>query len=354
MSDRLKGLRQRLQHEGVDALVVSQADNRRYLSGFTGSAGFLVLSESSAVLATDFRYIQQARHQSPGFEVFRSTGELPKCLPEIVASLGVKRVGIESDVVSYATYQRLIAGAHQCQIIPTEGIVESLRADKSDEELELIAKAVEISDGAFEEVLPTLRSGMSERQAAWELERSMRERGSESLPFDVIVASGPNSALPHHQPSERIMRDGEPVVVDMGACVGGYSSDLSRTICLGGGGDDRFGKIYDLVLGAQLTAMATIEAGMSGEQADNLARVVIDEGGYAEEFGHGLGHGIGLAPHELPRLGRGSGDVLEDGMVFTIEPGIYIEGWGGVRLEDVVVLEEGRVKVLSKAGKVDS
>ena len=178
----------------------------------------------------------------------------------------------------------------------------------------------------------------------------MREKGSDSVPFDVIVASGPNAALPHYHSGDRALREGEPIVIDMGARVDGYCSDLSRTVCLGKE-DARFAKVYDLVLGAQLTAIATIEAGMSGDSADGMARTVIEQGGYGEEFGHGLGHGVGLAPHELPRLGRGSPDVLQDCMVFTVEPGVYISGWGGVRIEDVVVLEQGRARVLSRARK---
>ena len=160
-------------------------------------------------------------------------------------------------------------------------------------------------------------------------------KGSEGVLFDVIIASGPNSAFPHHHPTDRVMLSGESVVIDMGARFNGYSSDLSRTICLGNE-NKKFGKIYDLVLGAQLTAIATIEAGMSGEQADSLARTVIEQGGYGENFGHGLGHGIGLAAHEAPHLGRGSEDVLAEGMVFTIEPGIYINGWGGVRILSLI------------------
>jgi Xaa-Pro aminopeptidase len=356
MTYRLERLRQRLFEnggEGLDAILISQQQNRRYLSGFTGSAGFLLISQQSAILATDFRYVEQAKSQAPGFELFQTEGDAPRWLPDLLSSLEVKRVGVEANDISFTTYRKLVAAkGKKSEIVPTEGIVESLRAVKDAEERELIMKAVDISDAAFEEFSPLLHPGMTEKEAAWEIEKSLREKGSESVPFDVTVASGPNSALPHHQPADRAMLPGEPVVIDIGARVDGYSSDLSRTICLGNE-DKNFGKIYDLVLGAQLTAIATIEAGMSGEQADSLARTVIEQGGYGENFGHGLGHGIGLAAHEAPRLGRGSEDVLVEGMVFTIEPGIYINGWGGVRIEDVVVLEQGRVNVLSKAKKIN-
>ena len=356
MSHCLERLRERLfinGEAGLDAVLISQRENRRYISGFIGSAGFLLISEKSAILATDFRYIEQAKSQAPGFEVFKTDGDLSRWLPELISSLKVKRVGVEANDLSIATYRRLVAAKDsKSEIVPTEGIVESLRAVKDDRERELILKAVEIADYACEECTSLLRPGMTEKEAAWQIERLLREKGSEGVPFDIIVASGPNSALPHHHPTDRVMLSGEPVVIDMGARVAGYSSDLSRTICLGNE-DQKFRKIYDLVLGAQLTAIATIEAGMSGEQADSLARTVIEQGGYGENFGHGLGHGIGLAAHEAPHLGRGSEDMLAEGMVFTIEPGIYINGWGGVRIEDVVTLEQGSVKVLSTAMKIN-
>ena len=172
------------------------------------------------------------------------------------------------------------------------------------------------------------------------------------MPFNIIVASGPNAALPHHSPCDRAIREGEPIIVDMGARVGGYSSDLSRTICIGRP-DGFFGTIYHLVLEAQRAAIAGIEGGMSGDEADAIARRVIADGGYGDHFGHGLGHGIGLAPHEHPRLGKGSADSLCDGMVFTIEPGIYVSGWGGVRIEDVAVLTGGKPRMLSRASKLE-
>ncbi|MBE0415494.1 MAG: aminopeptidase P family protein [Dehalococcoidia bacterium] len=355
MSHRLNKLREKLEEKGLDAILISQGENRRYLSGFTGSAGFLLISEKSTILATDFRYAEQAKSQAPDFVVVQIEGELPRWFPNLISTLRVKKIGFESSDLSFSTYRKLVAimgEKSEKELVPTEEFVESLRAVKDEEELELIIRAVEISDTVFEEVAPRIHPGMTEKELAWEIEKLLREKGSESVPFDIIVASGPNSALPHHKPTDRAILSAEPVVIDMGARFKGYSSDLSRTICLGNQ-DEKFGKIYDLVLSALLTAIATIEAGMAGVQADSLARKVIEQGGCGENFGHGLGHGIGLAAHEQPRLGRGSEDVLAEGMVFTIEPGIYIKGWGGVRIEDVVVLEKGKVKLLSKARKVD-
>jgi len=191
---------------------------------------------------------------------------------------------------------------------------------------------------------------MSEKELAWEIEKFLREKGSEAVPFDIIVASGPHSALPHAKPSSRRIHPGEPVIIDMGAKCEGYSSDMSRTICLGTP-DDTFSRVYDTVLEAQSAATDGIKEGMSGEQADSLARAVIKQAGYGEAFGHGLGHGIGLAAHEQPRLGPGSAEPLTSGMVFTIEPGIYLTGWGGVRIEDVAVMEGGKLRAISKAKK---
>jgi Xaa-Pro aminopeptidase len=192
---------------------------------------------------------------------------------------------------------------------------------------------------------------MTEKEVSWEIESFLKENGSESLPFDLIVASGPRSALPHAQPTERPIQKGEPIVVDIGARVDGYCSDLTRTFYLGEA-DSTFAKVYDIVLGAQLAAIATLESGMSGEQADRLARTVIEEAGHGKDFGHSLGHGVGLACHEEPRLAPRVSSKLIDGMVFTVEPGIYITGWGGVRIEDMVVLEKGKPKVLSQASKI--
>jgi Xaa-Pro aminopeptidase len=221
---------------------------------------------------------------------------------------------------------------------------------KDAEELRLIGRAADIADEAMEQVVPTIRPGMTEAQVAWELEMAMRGRGAEGLSFEVIVGAGVNGALPHHRADETVIVKGQPVVIDMGCIYRGYCSDLTRTVFIGRP-DKRFREVYGAVLRAQLTAEDQVRAGMTGEQADSLARGVIDAAGHKEAFGHSLGHGVGLAVHEHPRLGPKSDDVLEDGMVFTIEPGIYLSGWGGVRIEDMVVLKDGRARLLSKASK---
>ncbi len=356
ITNRLQRLRQKLAEIDIGAVFISQTENRRYLSGFDGSAGYLFITEKDAVIATDFRYLEQAKQQAPDYRVFQITGGMENWFPELIAEIGGQKLGFESQSTSLAMYRQMgdiikKSGSSHAKLAPLEGLVESLRAIKDAEEIEAIAKAAAISDRAFQHIEENIRAGMSEKAIAWELEKYMRERGSQPVPFDIIVASGPNAALPHARPSERVIQEGEPVLMDIGARVDGYASDLTRTICLGEP-DDNFKKVYDIVLGAQLAAIELIKEGMTGEQADSLARTVIAEAGYGEAFGHALGHGVGLAAHESPRLGPGSVDELVSGMVVTIEPGIYLPGWGGVRIEDLAVMENGELRVLSKARKV--
>jgi Xaa-Pro aminopeptidase len=354
LKNRRQRLSQGLAEKELDAIFVSQPENRRYLSGFDGSSGYLLITPQDTILATDFRYIEQAKIQAPGYEIFQIIGDIVDWFPKLVAELNLRNLGFEAGHITFAMHQQLSDILKKAQspirLIPVDGLVESLRAIKEPEEIELITKAVEISDAAVEYIENVIQIGMSEKEVAWEIEKFTRESGSETIPFELIVASGPNSALPHAKPSSRTIQSGEPVILDIGARSGGYSSDLSRTICLGTPDDD-FRKVYNTVLDAQLTAMATITEGMSGGQIDNLAREVIEQAGYSEAFGHSLGHGIGLASHELPRLAPNSADKLTSGMVFTIEPGIYLAGWGGVRIEDVVVMENGKGRAISKAKK---
>jgi Xaa-Pro aminopeptidase len=351
---RLRVLRTTMNAKGLDTLLVSQPENRRYLSGFVGSAGWLLVSEKSAILATDFRYVEQARHQSPDFEIVRTKRELREWFPDLISSLGCRRLGFEADFVSYEGYQKLgeAIGSQEIgvELVPSTGIVEQLRSIKEPEELALITKAAELVDTAFEQVTQVGRPGMTEKALAWELEKSLRQQGSEEMPFEIIVASGPNSALPHARPTDKRVSSGEPVLIDMGAKINGYCSDFTRTFFLGKA-DKTLKHIYDIVLKAQVAAIEGIQSGMDGPQADRFARSVIEQTGYGDVFGHGLGHGVGLAVHELPTVGPSSSDALVDGMVFTVEPGIYLVGQGGVRIEDTVVLEDGKVRALTKASK---
>jgi Xaa-Pro aminopeptidase len=354
IKSRLEKLLGGLGDKNIDGILISQPENRYYLSGFDGSAGFLIITQNRSILATDSRYTVQAKSQAPEYEIFPTTGEIGGWFPQLAAGLNINRLGFEGEYLTLSLYRRLCdildKGKSALKLIPVENILESLRAVKEAGEIELISQAAEIADAAMAHIRGNIRPGMTEKEAAWEIEKFMREQGSQPVPFDVIVASGPNAALPHAQPSARAIQSGEPVVIDIGAKVGGYTSDLSRTVCLDDS-DETYKKVYDTVLGAQAGAMAMIKAGMSGGEADQLARIIIEEGGYGEAFGHGLGHGVGLATHEAPRLGPNSPEELVDGMVFTIEPGIYIEGWGGVRIEDLVIMEQGKVRAISQAQK---
>ena len=290
MDRRIAKLRQLLPEKDLEAILISQADNRRYLSGFVGTAGFLLITQEQAVLATDFRYTEQAKAQAPDFEVVQIVGEPQRWFPGLAARLEKRRWGFEAHDLTVTAYNHIAEAVKEAslQLIPTQGLVEGIRAVKDEGELACLKKAAALSDAAFQYIAERLRPGMTELGVAWEVEKYFREHGSEPLPYDVIVASGPNSALPHAHPTNRPIQEGEPVIFDIGARWQGYCSDLSRTLCLGKP-DDRFPRLYDLVLGAQLTALATIKPGLSGEQADSLARTVIEQGGHGEAFGHGLG-----------------------------------------------------------------
>ena len=354
-TSRLAKLREKLTEKELEGILISSPENRYYMSGFDGTAGYLFITGDTAILATDFRYIERATSQAPDYEIVRIQGAMSKWLPDLINRLAVKNIAFESDHVTYSLYNQ-ITGIFNENHIPTDlkastDIVESIRVVKEPEELMLIEKASSISDEAFHIVEARLKEGMTEKQVAWELEKTMKELGSETLPFNIIVASGPNAALPHAQASDKPIQTGEPVVIDMGARVGGYGSDLSRTICIGQP-DNTFKKIYGIILDSQQAAIKAIEEGMSGEQADSISRDIIEKAGYGETFGHSLGHGVGLIEHEQPLLGPNSTGILGNGMVFSLEPGIYISGWGGVRIEDLAVMENGRVKIISHANKI--
>jgi len=369
VDSRLDRLRQKMAEVGLDGLLVSSpvedtfgdvGANRRYLSGFTGSVGYLLITQEAAFIAVDFRYHEQAQREAAGFTPFPASGPLPDWFASLVgeAELAGKRLGFQAGDITFATYQTIakavkdMPASQRPKLLAAPPLVEQLRAIKDADELAAIQRAVDLGDEAFVAIAQRIEPGWTEAQAAWEIEKHIREHGGEGVSFEIIVAAGPWAAMPHARPRDEKIQKGEPIIIDMGVRLGGYCSDLSRTLFLGQP-DEQFDKIYDIVLTAQLTAEALIGKDMTGEQAHLLAHNVIAETGYGENFGHGLGHGVGLQIHERPHLARASKDVLADGMVFTIEPGIYISGWGGVRIEDMVVLEDGRPRVLTKAPKLD-
>ena len=369
MSERLQRLRARMTDVGLDAFLVGApaedtfhtlAANRRYLSGFTGSMGWLLITADAAFIAVDFRYFEQAERESPGFSLFRTSGDMKSWFGSLIgeAALTGKRIGFEPAGVTMRDYQAMKKALEKMppderpKLLTAPPIVEELRAIKEPEEIAAIQRAVDLGDEAFQADTQRIEPGLTERQVAWEIEMYAREHGAEGMSFETIVTAGPWAAMPHAQPRDRPIEAGQPIVIDMGVRVDGYCSDLTRTIVAGGESDDRFREIYDIVLTAQLTAEELVKSGMGGEEAHMLAHNVIEEAGYGENFGHGLGHGVGLLVHEAPRLAKTSKDELKDGMVATIEPGIYISGWGGVRIEDMVVIENGKARVMSHAPRL--
>lgn len=352
MKDRIESLRRQLQERELDAFLVSQPENRRYISGFTGSAGYAVVTPKEAFLLVDFRYTEQAAQQAPGYQVQRITGRLEEDLPNLLPQVGGKRWGFESAHLTVSLYDKVCPVFEQAGIAlqGLEGVVESIRAVKDEQEQEFLRQAVRLTDEAFAHLLEWVRPGVTEQQAAWEIEKYIREHGGEELAFPTIVGGGPNGAMPHHETGERPLQAGEPIVIDMGAVCGGYHADMTRTIVLGEP-DERFWAIYSLVRTAQERAEAGMRAGASGVEVDRLAREVIANAGYGEQFGHGLGHGVGLATHEPLRLSALSTDTLPVGATITVEPGIYLPGWGGVRIEDVVLVHEDHAEVLTSSTK---
>jgi Xaa-Pro aminopeptidase len=365
---RIARLRTKLEAQGLAGLFVSApaedihhtiGANRRYLSGFSGSMGHLLVTMDAAYIAVDFRYYEQAERESPNFTLWQANGGMKTWLPELItaAKLGSKSLAFESQGITYGTYRTIkeaietLPETDRPNLVPADDMVESLRVIKEPSEIEALAAAVALGDAAFEHTAALIKPGWTEKQIAWEIEKYAREHGAEGLSFPTIVAAGPWGAMPHAQPRDHVVKEGDGIVIDMGVNLDGYMSDLTRTVCVGKP-DDQFKKIYDIVLAAQLTAEELARTGMTGSEVHMIAHRVIEEAGYGDNFGHGLGHGVGLQIHESPRVSRLSNDVLEDGMVVTVEPGIYLPGWGGIRIEDQGYFKDGRYVPFSKAPKL--
>jgi Xaa-Pro aminopeptidase len=340
MTTRLEALSARLKLP----LLVTNLVNVRYLTGFSSSnAAVLVRPKGQVTLYTDFRYIEAARAVD-GVDV-----QLTKSA--VINDVGEKlsgRIQFESDAVSYAKWERL--GAGKVTPVATSGLVEALRAVKDDEELAAIGRAARVADRAFEALTAETWVGRSEKEIGWRLRELLHAHGADDASFESIVASGPNGAKPHARPTDAIVEPRSLVVVDFGAMVDGYASDCTRTLSTGSP-PERLREAYEVCRVAQQRACDGIRAGLSGTDADRLARDPIEEAGFGGEFGHGLGHGVGLQVHEAPRLGLESGDVLAAGNVVTIEPGIYLEGLGGVRIEDLAIVEETGIELLTSFPK---
>ena len=334
----------------VDALLVTRLTNIRYLSGFTGTTAFLLLSEEP-VIAVDFRYREQVQREVAGIEVLEvaSARELWPAVRRLLGERRYPRLGIEATTLTTSTYLELVSD-NGSEIVPTQSVVERLRYQKDADEIAAIRKAIAITDQAMSGILDLIKPGMTEHAVAGEIERLQRAKGGERSASEMIVASGPRSAMPHGIATDRVIGQDEPVMFDLGTVFDGYLADLTRTIHIGPAPEE-FRRIYQVVLDAQARAEEGIKPGMRAAAADKLARDHIVASGYGDHFGQSLGHSIGLDNHETPALSPFDDTVLEPGMVVTVEPGIYLPGRAGVRTEDVVVVREDGCEILTEAPK---
>ena len=346
MLSRLDRLRGEMTSRGLDAFLVTDLLNVRYLSGFTGSYAFALVTGADAILLTDFRYAEQSAEECPGLYLELVESHWVPGAERAVERANVKNIGFESHSLSYHHWNELDAALQSVRLVPGEDLVGRLRLVKEDVEIALIQEAVRIADLAYEHIVGFLKPGITEREVAIELDYFMRKNGADKEAFDTIVASGPRSALPHGKSSDRAISEHDLIVLDFGAAYQGYHSDITRTVTLGPP-DDRRIEIYDVVLEAQSKAIAALRPGLRGADVDAVAREHIGEKGFGEYFGHGLGHALGLNVHDGRVLARGSEVMVEAGMVLTVEPGIYIPGWGGIRIEDDVLVTDTGCEVLT-------
>jgi Xaa-Pro aminopeptidase len=341
--NRIERARELFENFDIDALLVTSSSNRLYMSGFTGSSGVLLITKQDSILVTDFRYKTQGAEQAKDYKLSIHTAPIPEEIAKLTKELSIKKLGFEQDHVSFSQYrtydnQLKSAGA---QLIPVSGLVEKLRLIKDESEIKIVKDAASIADAAFSHIIEFIRPGLTEREVSNELEFFMRKNGAVSSSFDIIVASGYRSALPHGVASDKVIETGELVTLDFGAYYKGYCSDITRTVAIGDVSDE-LKEIYQVVYEAQMLGMKGIRPGMTGKEADALTRDYIASKGYGDYFGHSTGHGIGLDVHEGPALSAKSDTVLEPGMLVTVEPGIYISGVGGVRIEDdALITKEG-------------
>jgi Xaa-Pro aminopeptidase len=357
-TDRLNRFRQLMRERDLDSFLIAVPENRYYLSGYqaddlllTESSGYLLITQNKQILLTDFRYEEAAQGEAPGFEVLIYKEGLATLLPDVLSSLDIVRLGLEAHYLTYQRYaeveKALRAVRPDAEAVAVEGLVEQMRVVKEPVEIERIRASLRLTERVLAAVWETLAPGRTERQVAWEVERRIRELGAESVSFPPIVASGPNAALPHAVPGERKIGSGELVILDLGSRLDRYCSDMTRTWSAGTP-EVRLQEVYRVVREAQRAAQESIRAGKDSHEVDGVARELIRQAGYGDHFGHGLGHGVGLAVHEKPGFGKLTRMVLEENMVITVEPGIYLTGHGGVRLENMVRVTDTGCEVLNE------
>ncbi|WP_018659843.1 M24 family metallopeptidase [Allofustis seminis] len=342
---RVQNVQKKLVQEGLDAILITSPYNLRYVSNFTGTTGLSVITQEKAFFVTDFRYMEQAAHQAKGFEIVQNFGPILDEVKKLIAQENIKKIGFEADHVIYNEFLTM-KELFDAELVGVTGFVEELRLVKDPTEVETIRQAIRITEIAYRHILDYIQPGMTEIQVANELERFMKEQGASSVSFDTIVASGKRSAMPHGVASEKEIEMGDMITIDFGCYYKGYVSDMTRTFALGDPGEE-LKEIYQIVHDAHRKAALAVKPGMTGAEIDAIARDYIKDHGYGEYFGHGTGHGIGLEIHEGPTVNATNNKPLVPGNVITVEPGIYISGLGGVRLEDdILVTEDGHENLM--------
>ncbi|MFD1066224.1 M24 family metallopeptidase [Oceanobacillus locisalsi] len=341
---KMDRLREKLEENKVDAILIDSPYNRRYITNFTGTSGAALITADKALFITDFRYTEQAVEQAENFEIIEHKQGLIQEIANQLDKLGVKRLAFEKDYTTYSQFESFQRQFSQ-ELVPVQGILETLRMIKTPDELKIMKQAAKIADDAFTHIQSFVEPGVQEIDISNELEFFMRRQGATSSSFDTIVASGYRSALPHGVASGKKIQEGELVTLDYGALYNGYCSDITRTLAVGEISVE-LREIYDIVLEANLRGVQGTKAGMTGKEADALTRDYITEKGFGERFGHSTGHALGMEVHEGPGLSPRSDAVLKPGMVVTVEPGIYVPGLGGCRIEDdIVITEEGNERL---------
>lgn len=348
---RLAALRTRLEQAAIGALLIVNGTNRRYVTGFTGSAGWVLVLPGDVFLITDGRYTEQAKAQAPACTVVQSGSDgMVPVLQQLLERQHVRELHVEGESLSYLEFQKLAEKLAPVTVQAVESPVPGLRLIKDETELAVLREAEALGDAAFAHIIDFIRPGLTETEVAAEIEAFMRRRGASDRSFETIVASGPRSALPHGVASDRVLQPGDLITLDFGCVYKGYCSDMTRTVALGNV-DPKLREIYDIVLRAQEAAVAALRPGITGAAVDAVARQIIADAGYGQYFTHGTGHGVGLEIHEGPRLSATGNVSLEAGMIVTIEPGIYIPGLGGVRIEDMAVITPDGYELLSHSPK---
>ena len=346
--NRRRKLASRFGDLGVDAFLVTRLPNVRYLTGFTGSNGQLILTSDDAVFLTDGRYVEQSRREVPDVRRVVYTGEFVRAFADACSELGESRLAFEAAGVTHKTFRDLSGTGRE--LVPTDQEIERLRWVKDAEEISRLDQAQSLADDAFDLITHKLVEGITEREAALELDMSLRRAGAENVAFETIVAFGESAAEPHHHPTARALQRGDIVKMDFGCVVDGYHSDMTRTVSFGDP-PAKLQEVYDVVKAAQQAGIDAVTAGVTGAVADEAARSIIRDAGYGENYTHSLGHGVGLEIHEGPTLRAGGADVVSEGAVVTVEPGIYLQGAGGVRIEDMIEVRSDGCRVIPRTPK---